>query len=225
MHGSAARVLLVEDDPPAARLLEIALTTEGYEVCLADDAAAGAKAVETFRPDLVILDVGLGDGEDGVSLARRLRRASDLPIMFLTGHADPEERVEGLRAGADDYLAKPCSLPELLLRVQSLLRRTGRLASGVHQVGPLVIDELAHLVVVGDEAVALTPTEFKILLALARSPGQVLSKAQLLAEAWGFDAFDGNLVEVHVSSLRKKLERHGPRLLHTVRGVGYVVRP
>lgn len=220
-----ARILLVEDGPAAARLLQIAFVAEGYDVCVAGEAAAGLQAVESFRPDLVILDVELGDGEDGMSLARRLRQSSDVPIMFLTAVDDPDAKVEGFEAGGDDYLTKPYSLAELLLRVHALLRRTGRLSSRVHQVGPLVVDEEAHRVVVAGVDVDLTPIEFKILLALARNWGQVLSKAQVLEAAWGFGELADNLVEVHVSALRKKLERHAPRMVHTVRGVGYVLRP
>lgn len=219
------RVLLVEDDQAIAGSIELALAKEGYEVRVEGDAQAGEDAAQSFFPDLAILDIRLPDGEDGMSLARVLRRSSDLPIMFLTAVDDLDSRVEGFEAGADDYLAKPFSMAELLLRVRALLRRSGRLISGVQQVGPLIIDERAHLVVWSDAVIDLRPTEFRLLVTLVHNLGQVLSKSQLLEEAWGFGGYDENLVEVHISSLRKKLEAHGPRVVHTVRGVGYVVRP
>ncbi len=224
MRDDPPRVLVVDDDRAIAAALEIALRNEGYDVRVEGGAHAGELASQAFLPDLAVLDIRLPDSDDGVSLARRLRRGGDLPIIFLTAVDDPETRVACFSAGADDYVAKPFSMAELLLRVRALLRRSGRLVSRVHQAGPLVIDESAHLVLWGDAQVDLTPTEFRLLVALVRSAGQVLSKPQLLEEAWGFDAYDANLVEVHVSSLRKKLEAHGPRVVHTVRGVGYVVR-
>lgn len=224
MREDPPRVLVVDDDRAIASVLELALRSEGYDVRIEEDAHEGELAVKAFLPDLAVLDVRLPRGDDGVSLARRLRRASDLPIIFLTAADDIDARLACFGAGGDDYLAKPFSMAELLLRIRALLRRAGRLASRVHQVGPLIIDERAHLVIWDDVEVELTPTEFRLLLALMMSAGQVLSKSQLLEEAWGFDAYDTNLVEVHVSSLRRKLEVHGPRLVHTVRGVGYVVR-
>ena len=132
--------------------------------------------------------------------------------------------MAGFDAGADDYLVKPFAMAELLARVQALLRRSGRLASAVWQVGELVIDQGAAKVVRAGAPVELTSTEYQLLCVLARHPGQVLSKVQLLTQVWGFDAYDANLVEVHMSALRRKLEAHGPRMVHTVRNMGYVLR-
>ena len=144
---------------------------------------------------------------------------------MLTDADTVEERLEGFDAGADAYLVKPCSMAELLARVQDLLRRTGRLSSAVRQIGDIVIDDAARTVIRGGQTVELTRTEYDLLAVLAKHQGQVLSKVQLLTQVWGFDAYDVNLVEVHMSSLRRKLEAHGPRLIQTVRGVGYVLRP
>lgn len=223
VRADPPRVLVVDDDRAIAGALEIALRNDGYEVCV--DAGHGAdQAAQAFRPDLAVLDIRLPDGDDGISLARRLRRAGDLPIIFLTAADDLDVRVACFSAGGDDYVAKPFSMTELLLRVKAILRRSGRLGSNVHRAGPVLVDADAHLVRWDDEPVDLTPTEFRLLVALVRDAGHVLSKRQLLEEAWGFDAYDTNVVEVHVSSLRRKLEVHGPRLVHTIRGVGYVVR-
>ena len=224
VHGDPPRVLVVDDDRGIAGALELALRSEGYDVRIEGDALHGEAAARAFLPHLAVLDLRLPPGDDGVCLARRLRDAGDLPIIFLTAVDDLDTRVACFDAGADDYMAKPFSMAELLLRIRALLRRAGQLSSGVHRLGPLVIDERAHRVVSDDAEVELTPTEFRLLLSLVRSAGQVLSKRQLLEEVWGFDEYDTNLVEVHVSSLRRKLEAHGPRLVHTVRGVGYVVR-
>ncbi len=218
-------MLVVEDDQPVRTSLEVALRGEGYEVCACPDASAVQKAVQQFRPDLAILDVRLSTGPDGYSTARLLRTSSDVPVIMLTAADTVEERLEGFNAGADDYIVKPFSMAELLARVQALLRRTGRLSSAVRQIGDVVIDDAARTVIRGGEMVELTRTEYDLLAVLAKHQRQVLSKVQLLTQVWGFDAYDVNLVEVHMSSLRRKLEAHGPRLIQTVRGVGYVLRP
>ncbi|MDQ3641662.1 MAG: response regulator transcription factor [Actinomycetota bacterium] len=214
----------MEDDRPVRTSLEVALRQEGYEVCACPDASGIQRVVDQFRPDLAILDVHLGSGPDGYSTARLLRGQSDLPVIMLTAADTVAERLEGFNSGADDYLIKPFSMAELLARVEALLRRTGRLTSAVRQVGDVIIDDAARAVVRAGEKLDLTRTEFDLLATLAKHPGQVLSKVQLLTQVWGFDAYDVNLVEVHMSSLRRKLEAHGPRLIQTVRGVGYVVR-
>jgi DNA-binding response OmpR family regulator len=180
--------------------------------------------VERFRPDLAILDVRIATGPDGYSTARLLRTKSTLAIIMLTAADTVAERLEGFSAGADDYLIKPFSMAELLARVEALLRRTGRLTSAVRQVSDVILDDAARTALRAGQRMDLTRTEFDLLTVLAKHPGQILSKVQLLTQVWGFDAYDVNLVEVHMSSLRKKLEVHGPRLIHTVRGVGYVLR-
>jgi DNA-binding response OmpR family regulator len=180
--------------------------------------------VDDFRPDLALLDVRLGDGPDGYQLAGSLRRQSTMPILFLTAADAVEDRLAGFEAGGDDYLVKPFSMAELLARVKALLKRSGRLSSASWQVGDLVVDEDARTVVRAGVSLDLTRTEYEMLAVLVRHVGKVLSKTQLLTQVWGFDAYDANLVEVHMSALRRKLEAAGPRIVHTVRGAGYVLR-
>ncbi len=204
--------------------VDTALRKQGCEVRALADGSWIEKVASQFRPDLAILDVRLPKGPDGYTLARRLRSSSDLPLLFLTaadGHAD---RRAGFEAGADDYLVKPFSMEELLWRVKAILRRSGRLWSQTLQIGDVVIDDATQTVLRGDEVLDLTRTEYQLLFVLAQHPGHVLSKTQLLTQVWGYEAYDGNLVEVHMSSLRRKLEAHGQRLIHTVRGTGYVLR-
>ena len=145
-------------------------------------------------------------------------------MVFLTAADTLEERLSGFDLGADDYIVKPFAVAELLSRVRVILRRAGRLDSPTRQIRDLVVDEATRTVMRNKDRVELTRTEFDLLLVLVRSPGKVFSKTQLLAQVWGFDEFDPNLVEVYVSSLRRKLEAHGPRLLFTERGRGYVIR-
>ncbi len=223
MEQQKSRLLVVEDDRPLRSALDIALRQEGYEV-LAEADGSRIEQASNFRPDLAILDVHLGNGPDGYQVAAALREIDDVPFIFLTASDTLAARLAGFRAGADDYLVKPFSMDELLARVQALLRRSGRLSSSARQVADLVIDERARVVTRGGEQLPLTRTEFDLLWVLAQRPGQVLSKNQLLSAVWGFDAYDTNLIEVHMSTLRRKIEAHGPRLVHTVRGVGYVLR-
>ena len=224
MSKRNVRILVVEDDRPVRTSLEVALRDEGYEVCACADASGVERVVDQFRPDLALLDVRLCTGPDGYSTARLLRARSNIPVMMLTAADTVGERLEGFNAGADDYILKPFSMAEVLARIQALLRRTGVLTSAVRQVADIIIDDAARTVLRDGHALDLTRTEFDLLAVLAKHPGQVLSKVQLLTQVWGFDAYDVNLVEVHMSSLRRKLESHGPRLIQTVRGVGYVLR-
>jgi two-component system OmpR family response regulator len=218
------RVLIVDDDRPIRSSLEVALQGEGYEVVTRPDARSIKELAEQFRPDLAILDVRLPVGPSGYGAARLLRAGSDLPILFLTAADGIDDRLAGFEVGADDYLVKPFSMDELLARARALLRRSGRVSSATWRIGDIVIDEHARTVLRGESPLDLTRTEYDLLSALARHPGHVLSKVQLLTQVWGFEAYDVNLVEVHMSALRRKLEAHGPRVLHTVRGVGYVLR-
>lgn len=218
------RILVVEDDRALRDAIAGALRAEGFAVRSTSVAERAPRLIAEFRPDLAVLDVRLPDGPEGFEIARELRSASDAPIVFVTAAESLEERLTGFEVGGDDYLVKPFAMPELLARVRALLRRSGRTTSQTIQVGDLVVDELGQSVLRGGEEVDLTPTEFELLATFARRPGQVLSKDRLLALVWDFDAYDPNLVEVYVSQLRRKLEQHGPRLLHTVRGAGYVLR-
>jgi DNA-binding response OmpR family regulator len=214
----------VEDDTPIRSALDVALRGEGYEVRAEPDGTQLLQVAEQFLPDLAVLDIRLPVGPDGYAMAGILRCGSGLPVLFLTAADSVEDRLAGFQAGADDYLVKPFSMAELLARVQALLRRSGRLSSSTWQIGDLIVDDGARTVVRGGVPLDLTKTEYDLLAMLAQHVGKVLSKTQLLTQVWGFDAYDTNLVEVHMSALRKKLELAGPRVIHTLRGAGYVLR-
>lgn len=218
------RVLIVEDDVAIRKGLVVALREEGYQVRAEVDGSGGIAAGEEFRPDLAVLDIRLPSGPDGLAVARRLREARNVPVLFLTAADALEDRLAGFHAGCDDYLVKPFSMAELLVRIRAVLRRSGVLDSGVWQLADLVVDESARTVTRGGAVVDLTRTEFDVLSLLGRRRGRVVSKRQILAEVWGYDGYQDNVVEAHVSSLRRKLEGDGPHLLHTVRGSGYVLR-
>ena len=220
---NVARILVVEDDPSLRDLLRAALEREGWQVMGVPDAQSAEAAVEAFHPDVAILDIQLGDGPDGLALARRIRQRSDLPFLFLTDRTGVDDRLAGFESGADDYLAKPFILAELLARLRVVLRRRGRLGNDLIEFETLVIDEAGRRVTVAGELVELTRIEFELLARLASQAGRVASKTDLLARVWGFEGYDQNLVEVHVSSLRRKLG-DSAKLIQTVRGVGYVLR-
>jgi two-component system, OmpR family, response regulator len=225
VRRSPVRILVVEDDSAIREALVVAMAEEGYEVQPAEDGVSAMRGAEEFRPDLAIVDIRLPGGPDGLAVARRIREAADLPVLFLTAADGLEDRLAGFAAGADDYIVKPFSMSELLMRVRAVLRRSGRLRSQVWQVGDLFVDEAARVVTRSGATIDLTHTEFELLSTLGRHRGQVLSKAQLLSQVWGYEAYDPNVVEAHISALRRKLEEHGPRLIHTVRGAGYGLRP
>jgi DNA-binding response OmpR family regulator len=220
------RVLVVEDDRDIAEALQRSLRMEGYEVRVAFDGVAALDEARAFVPDLLILDLGL-PRLDGTEVARRLREASEeVPILILTARDALDSRVEGLDLGADDYLVKPFERRELLARMRALLRRRPPRGMAPLKVGDLVLNPDTHEVLRGDRRVELTQREFELLEYLMRNERLVVSRQKLLDEVWGYDPFSiTNTIEVFVSNLRRKLEADGePRLLHTVRGAGYVFR-
>jgi len=225
MTQREARVLVVEDDDDTRDAITIALQGDGYRVHGEREAVGANRAALAMHPDLVVIDVRLGDGPDGFGLARALRTSSDTPLLFLSAAGSLENRLTGFSVGGDDYLTKPFAMEELLSRVRALLRRAGRRSATVWEIDDLVVDEAGHRVSRAGTEIELTPTEFALLLAFCRRPGRVLSKGQLLDEVWGADWYSPNVVEVRISDLRRKLEALGPRLIQTVRGVGYVLRP
>jgi len=216
--------VLVVDEPAEATDLAHDLGDAGYETVQCGDADAATRHVTTFRPDVIVTEMHLPGYHDCAGLGRRLRGDGDPVLVYVSRDGCPTSRLAAFDAGADDYLVKPYDLAELLARLQAHLRRAGRLASRVTQVGCLVVDEGAHRVVVGEEVVDLGPTGFAVLAALARHAGQVLSKRHLLELVWGYEASEENRVEVHVSLLRSRLGPEAAELIHTVRGVGYVLR-
>jgi len=222
------RVLVVDDEPSIVDAVATALRYEGYEVHEAQTGRGALKAAESLRPDLIVLDVMLPD-LDGLDVTRRLRRDGlRVPVLFLTARDSTEDKVAGLTVGGDDYVTKPFSLAEVVARVRAILRRAaavGAAEEGVLRFADLVLDEESHEVWRDGTAVHLTATEFNLLRYFMLNPRRVLSKAQILDHVWHYD-FDGdeNVVETFVSYLRKKLDRLGPPLIHTVRLVGYSLR-
>jgi DNA-binding response OmpR family regulator len=218
------RVLLVEDDALTREVLSAALVGTGFEVHAEPDGTRVERAAATFRPDIALIDMRLGDGVDGLTVARRLKGTDDFPLLFLTSASAIEDVLAAYDVGGDDYIVKPFVMAELVARMRAVLRRTGREGRSVFDLGDLRIDADAHSVVRAGKAVDLTHREFALLVEMCRHPGMVLSKLQLLTNVWGFEQYDLNVVEVHVSALRRKLEEHGPRVIHTVRNAGYVFR-
>jgi two-component system, OmpR family, response regulator MprA len=220
------RVLVVEDDADIAGVLRRALDKEGYDVRVAGDGETALGEAADYEPDAVVLDLGL-PRLDGVEVCRRLREDGDVPILILTARDALESRVEGLDSGADDYLVKPFEREELLARMRSLLRRRPPRGSAFLVVGDVRLNPDSRQVFRGERELELTAREFELLEHLMRNERIVVSRQSLLDDVWGYDPFaETNTVDVFVSNLRRKLEAGGePRLLHTVRGAGYVVRP
>ncbi len=219
------RVLVVEDDDDIAQVLQRSLRLEGYEVRIAGDGETALDVATNFVPDLVVLDLGLPK-LDGIEVAKRLREGDDVPILMLTARDAVESRVEGLDSGADDYLVKPFERQELLARLRALLRRRPPRGSASLVVGDLSLNPDTHEVRRGERDVELTQREFELLEYLMRNERIVIPRQRLLEEVWGYDPFaTTNTIEVFVSNLRRKLEAdEEPRLLHTIRGAGYVLR-
>jgi two-component system, OmpR family, response regulator len=222
----AARLLVVEDEPTILELLSGSLRFAGFDVVTASSGAEALRAVAASRPDLVLLDVMIPDG-DGFEVVRRMRSSGPgVPVIFLTARDGVRERVAGLALGGDDYVTKPFSLDEVLERIRAVLRRAGRPAAATRlRVAGLELDEDSHEVRRDGTLITLTPTEFRLLQFLMLNAGRVLSKGQILDHVWGHNpAGEGNVVEPCVSYLRRKVDQDEPRLIHTIRGVGYVLR-
>jgi two-component system, OmpR family, response regulator len=228
MTNAASRILVVDDEDNIAFLLETALGIAGHETARAATALEAMRAVDEFRPDLIVLDVMLPD-DDGFSLLRRIRsRGSTVPVVFLSAREAIEDRVHGLTIGGDDYIVKPFAVAELIARVQLSLRRAGITAgpaAATLRCADLELDDDAHRVTRNGVAVPLSPTEYKLLRYLMLNAGRALTRAQILDNVWDYD-FDGDssVVDTFISYLRRKIDNVEPRLIQTIRGVGFSVR-
>ncbi|UVY83544.1 response regulator transcription factor [Brachybacterium sp. NBEC-018] len=226
--GSPVRVLVVEDEPTIADLLRFPLQMTGWDVHLSGDGLDAVRQARELRPDVLVLDRML-PGIDGVEVLRRVRALHpDIPALMLTAMDAPTDRIEGLAAGADDYVTKPFTIEEVLLRLHRLVQRSGVVAQGAEElvVGDLVMNVDTHEVTRGGEVVPLTATQYQLLQYLMENPQRVLSKAQILEAVWNYD-FGGqaNIVELYISYLRKRIDAGRDPMIHTVRGAGYVLKP
>ncbi len=224
---SGPRVLVVDDEESITELVAMALRYEGFTVSTAAAGYPALSQLEQFRPDLIVLDVMLPD-VDGFSVAERIRRERrEVPVLFLTAKDATEDKVRGLTIGGDDYVTKPFSVAELIARVHAILRRTGKdEASKKIVLADLEMDDDAHEVRRAGELVDLTATEYRLLRYLLVNARRVLTRAQLLDHVWSYDfGGDAGVLETYISYLRKKIDFVEPHLIHTVRGVGYVLRP
>jgi two-component system OmpR family response regulator len=228
--GKPIRALVVDDESSISDLVSIALKYEKFEVRTASSGRDAVAAARDFDPDVIVLDIMLPDF-DGIEVMKRIRgEQKDIPVLFLTAKDDVKDRIAGLTAGGDDYVTKPFSIEELVARIRGIVRRT--LVASTSREDPeirvddLVLNEETYEVFRGETRVELTATEFELLRYLMRNPKRVLSKAQILDRVWSYD-FGGrsSIVEIYISYLRKKIDTLGPALIHTVRGVGYVIRP
>ncbi len=226
--GPEARLLVVDDEPNIRELLSASLRFYGFDVSVAGNGDDAVRLTRSLRPDLLVLDVMMPK-TDGFDVVRRLRSEGvHVPVVFLTAKDATDDKVTGLTVGGDDYVTKPFSLEELVARVRAVLRRTGGSAGTAPArigFGDIELDEDSHEVWKAGKPVALSPTEFKLLRYLMQNPNRVLSKAQILDHVWNYDfGGDANVVESYVSYLRRKVDSSEPRLIHTLRGVGYVLR-
>ena len=224
---STHRILVVDDEPNIADVISMALRFQGFSVETAGDGTTALQAVETFKPDLLILDIMLPDME-GFDVAQRLgAQRAQVPIIFLTARDATEDKVRGLTMGGDDYVTKPFSLEELVARVRTILRRSGlaKPDSGRLTFEDLELDEETMEVSRAGRPVDLTATEYRLLRYLMLNPRRVLTRSQILDHVWDYDfGGDARVLETYISYLRKKVDRLGPPLIHTARGVGYSLR-
>ena len=221
----SARILIIEDDEAILTFLRRGLAYDGYQVDAAKDGQTGLLLARDTPPDLVVLDWML-PGLDGLEVCRRLRQGGPVPILMLTARDTVNDRVQGLDAGADDYMVKPFNLDELLARIRALLRRTQPNRPKVYQFGDLTLDTGTRQAIRNERVIDLTAKEYELLELFMRHPRQVLTREMIYDDVWGYDfGGESNIIEVYVRYLRQKLEIPGePRLIHTVRGMGYVLR-
>ncbi len=221
------RLLVVDDEENLRSMLRAALRHHGFEVALAADGREALDVLDEVRPDLVVLDVMMPD-LDGFEVCRRMRADNDAtPVLFLTARDGTEDKVRGLKLGADDYVEKPFSLEELVARIEAILRRTGATstAPNVLELEDIRLDDDAHTVVKAGAHVHLSPTEYNLLRFLLHNHGRVVSKAQILDHVWDYEFDgDGGVVETYIGYLRRKLDTTEPKLIHTIRGAGYTMR-
>ena len=221
------RLLVVDDEENLRTMLAAALSYHGYEVTALDSGRDALARLDEIAPDLVVLDVMMPD-LDGFEVLRRLRADGHrTPVVFLTARDDTDDKVRGLTLGGDDYLQKPFSLDELVARIDAVLRRTSAHPhdANVLEVADLTLDDDAHRVTRGGVEVSLSPTEYNLLRYLLANTGRVLSKAQILDHVWTYDfGGDGGVVETYIGYLRRKVDQVEPKLIHTIRGVGYTLR-
>lgn len=227
MEDMKPRILVIDDDPALAEMLTIVLRNEGFDSTVVGDGTQALSAAREFRPDLVLLDLML-PGMNGIDVCRVLRADSSVPIVMLTAKADTVDVVLGLESGADDYVIKPFKPKELVARVRARLRRTDDEPSELLSIGNVIIDVPAHKVTRDGEVISLTPTEFDLLVTMARKPRQVFTRDVLLEQVWGYrHPADTRLVNVHIQRLRAKIEKdpENPEIVLTLRGVGYKAGP
>ncbi|WP_349899681.1 response regulator transcription factor [Parafrigoribacterium soli] len=227
--GSPVRVVVVDDEASLSDLVGMALRYEGWDVRTAADGQSALSTIREFKPDVVVLDVMLPDN-DGLQVLRRMRAdGRDIPVLFLTAKDALDDRIAGLTAGGDDYVTKPFSLEELVARLRGLIRRSTLVITDavdpILRVGELTLDEESYEVRRGDRQIELTATEFELLRFLMRNPRKVMSKSQILDRVWSYD-FGGrsSIVEIYISYLRKKVDAGAAPMIHTVRGVGYLIK-
>jgi two-component system, OmpR family, response regulator VicR len=227
------KILVVEDDKVSREVLYTALDNEGYDVVEAVDGEEALQKIESERPDLILLDLMLPRGMDGLDVCKRARDKTSVPIIMLTARNEEIDKVLGLEVGADDYITKPYGTRELLARIKAALRRARELAQPVSRtddlvVGEVIISPAKREVLLRGEPVYLTPKEFDLLCMLARNADRVLTRAELLAEVWGYEGMDTRSLDVHIGRLRAKLEDDAghPKIIVTARSVGYrMVKP
>ncbi|TQL48840.1 two-component system OmpR family response regulator [Homoserinimonas aerilata] len=229
IDGSPVRAVVVDDEVTLSELISMALRYEGWDVRTAADGQSALRTVREFDPDAVVLDIMLPD-IDGMQVLKRMRAdGQDVPVLFLTAKDALDDRIAGLTAGGDDYVTKPFSLEEVIARLRGLIRRSSLLMSEasdpILRVGELSLDEQSYEVHRGDRLIELTATEFELLRFLMRNPRRVMSKLQILDRVWSYD-FGGrsSIVEIYISYLRKKIDAGAEPMIHTVRGVGYMIK-